>query len=182
MPTLEDTVRVKSASRDVGALHTRPTFSRALDRFAPAAPLVLRIAVGSIMAAHGLAKLEAGPTEVWGGFFAALGLPAPVILAWTVTAIELVGGICLVFGFLTRIAAMLFAGVMVGAIALVSAELGLRSGPQGPGADLNLALLAGAVAVVLLGPGRFALDARLRLDGDPSPRGAAFPANPEELE
>lgn len=152
--------------------HSMRGFPRwgALTRLAPAAPLILRLAVGSIMAAHGLAKLEVGPTEVWGGFFATLGLPAPIILAWTVTAIELVGGICLILGLFARITALLFSGVMLGAILLVSAELGVHSGPQGPGADLNLALLAGAGAIVLIGPGRYALDARLGLDGDALPR------------
>lgn len=146
-----------------------PLFSRPFARLAPFGPLALRLLVGLIMAAHGLGKLEAGPGEVWGGFFASLGIPAPVAAAWVVTIVELVGGVFLIVGFLTRIVGLLFTGVMIGAITLVSADLGLRTTANGPGADLNLALLAGALALVLLGPGRIALDRVLGLDDGPPP-------------
>lgn len=47
-----------------------PLFARFFGRLSFLAPLVLRLAVGLVMVAHGLGKLQAGPTEAWGGFFA----------------------------------------------------------------------------------------------------------------
>lgn len=136
------------------------------NRFTLAAPLLLRLITGTIMAAHGIAKLREGPTEVWGGFFESLNILAPVTTAWVVTSIEFAGGIFLIAGFLTRITGLLFTGVMVAAIFLVSAQSGLISTAQGPGADLNLALLAGAITLVLTGPGKFSVDYLLGLDSE----------------
>lgn len=120
------------------------------------APLVARVIVGVIMAAHGLDKLLDGPA----GFaetLTGLGLPAPLVLAWVVTAIELGGGALLIVGALTRIAALLHIAVLVGAIALVKIDLGLIA-EQGVGAELDLALIAGLIVVALLGPGRPSVD------------------------
>ena len=143
---------------------TSPTLLPAFRRLAPAAPLVLRLPIGIIMTAHGLAKLNDGPAVAWGGFFDTLGIPAPAVVAWIVTLIEVVGGACLILGLFTRVAAVSFAAVMAGAIVLVSAKLGLRSHAMGPGADLNLSLLAGSLALAFIGPGRPSLDAALGLE------------------
>ena len=59
------------------------------------APLVVRVIVGVIMAAHGLQKLLGGPAN-FGGFLGQLGVPAPTLMAFVVTFVELVGGILLI--------------------------------------------------------------------------------------
>src|SRR5215210_5694431 len=76
-------------------------------RFDTAGLLVLRVVVGALVAAHGLQKLTtAGP----GGFgretLAALGVPLPVLAGYVVTFAELVGGVLLILGLLTRLAAL----------------------------------------------------------------------------
>lgn len=120
------------------------------------APLIARVVVGVIMAAHGLDKLTAGPAG-FAEMLTGLGLPAPLVLAWAVTAIELGGGVLLIVGALTRVAALLNTAVLLGAIALVKIDVGLIA-EQGAGAELDLALIAGLLVVALLGPGRPSVD------------------------
>ena len=130
-----------------------------LQRLAPYAPLLLRIVIGVIMAAHGLEKLtgEGGPAGFGAGAIGEIGLPAPELLGWVVTIIELLGGTALVLGALTRVAALLNAGVLVGAILFVKLEVGLIA-EEGVGYELDLALLAGLLALAVLGPSRPSVD------------------------
>jgi len=89
-----------------------------------------------------------------------LGVAAPDVFAWLVTVAELVGGIQLLIGLLTRLATLPLIATVVGAIALVKADLGVIA-PEGapmPGAEVDIALLAGLVALLLLGPGRVSVD------------------------
>ncbi len=57
--------------------------------------------------------------------------------------------------------------MLVGAIAFVKAEVGIiaTSGNM-PGLELDLALLAGLIALVLLGPGQAAVDRVIGLERD----------------
>ena len=134
-------------------------------RLGPAAPLVLRLVTGVIMAAHGWEKLADGPAGFGEGMLGPMGIPAPVAVAWLVTVIELVGGLFLIAGFLTRVAALANIGVLIGATILVKAEMGLIA-EEGAGAELDLALIAGLFALVAIGPGRIAVDRAIKLDAD----------------
>ena len=128
-------------------------------RFTDLAPLALRLGVGLVFTVHGWQKLSGGPSG-FAGMLTGLGVGAPDALAWLVTAAELVGGILLLIGLLTRLATVPLIATMVGAIALVKADLGViaAAGAPMPGAELDIALLAGLVALLLLGPGRFSVD------------------------
>lgn len=138
-----------------------------LHRLAPLAPVVLRILVGGIMALHGWQKLvEMGPAMFGQTMIADLGLPAPELLGWAVTIIELVAGILLILGLLTRLSASALIVVLLGATILVKPDLGIIA-PMGsmlPGAELDLALIAGALGVVLLGPGKPSIDHLLGIE------------------
>jgi putative oxidoreductase len=139
-----------------------------LQRLAPFAPLVLRVGIGAVMAVHGLQKLTGGPAGFAEGMLAGLGVPAPLVFAWIVTLIELVGGIALILGVVTRLAALLIAGVLVGAIALVKVNVGFVV-MGAIGAELDVAVLVGALALVLLGPGRLSVDHAIGIEaGDPA--------------
>ena len=140
--------------------------SRLTDRLAPWAPTVLRLTLGVIMAFHGYQKLTGmTPAGFGNGMLDGLGVPAPVAVAWVVTLVELVGGIALIVGAGTRVAALANGVVMLGAILLVKSDVGLIA-PQGAGAgaELDLALLALAVGVLLLGPGRLSVDEALGVE------------------
>ena len=136
-----------------------------MDRLAEFAPLVVRAIVGVIMAAHGLQKLLGGPAN-FGGVLGQLGVPAPTLMAFVVTLVELVGGILLVVGLLSRLAALLLTINLAVAILLVKVGVGFLS-PQsgGVGAELDLALIAGFLAILFAGPGRISLDHALGIEG-----------------
>ena len=147
-----------------------------MDRLAQFAPLVVRVIVGLIMAAHGLQKLLAGPAN-FGGFLAQLGVPAPTLMGYVVTLVELGGGILLIIGLFSRLAALLLTINLVVAIVLVKVNVGFLS-PQsgGVGAELDLALIAGFLVILLAGAGRISLDHTLGIE-----RGTAWEARgPEE--
>ena len=124
------------------------------------APVVLRVVLGIIMAAHGWSKLSGGPGTGFASMLENQGLFAPVALAWLVTLVELVGGIALIVGLLTRISAVLISAVLVVAIILVKSDMGLIA-QGGAGAELDLAILAGLIALVILGPGPLSVDQAL---------------------
>jgi putative oxidoreductase len=133
-------------------------------RLAAVAPVIVRVIVGLIMAAHGWQKLQGGPSNM-SGFLGGLGVPAPGLFAWILTLGELLGGLALVVGLLSRLAALGLIIDLVLAILLVKVNTGLIA-PQGggAGAELDLALIAGFVAVLLLGPGRPSLDHALGIE------------------
>ena len=139
-------------------------------RLAPLAPLVVRVIVGVIMAAHGLQKLQGGP-ENFGGALANLGVPLPVFMAYVVTFSELIGGILLIVGLLSRLAALILTIDLVAAILLVKINVGLIA-PQGSGtgAELDLALIAGFLVILLAGPGRLSLDYALGIEREEAAR------------
>lgn len=129
----------------------------ALDRMSSLAPLVLRIAIGVVMAYHGVNKLRGGIDGVE-EMFTMMDVPAPGVTAPLVAIIEVVGGVALVVGIATRLAAAALALVLAGALVLVKSDLGIISSGPMPGAELDIALLAGLVAVMLLGPGDLSAD------------------------
>lgn len=129
-----------------------------LDRFREVGPFVIRGSMGVIFAYHGWLKLDGG-VDGFAGFVDSLGVPLPDITAWVVVLLELVGGIFLVAGLLTRTVALLLALEMIGTTWLVKLDVGLIAGMGGgAGAEIDIALWSGMVALVLLGPGVLALD------------------------
>lgn len=137
----------------------------AFRRLSGLAPLVLRVVVGVVMAYHGWLKLQGGPAGFAAGLLGPKGVPAPEFMAWVVTAVELIGGAMLVVGLLTRLVTLPIIGNMVGAIVLVKKDAGLIAPPgSGAGLELDLLLLAGLIAILFLGPGRFSVDHQIRLD------------------
>src|SRR3954470_17985155 len=131
------------------------------------APLVVRVLVGLIMTAHGWQKLtEFGPANFGDQMLGALGVPLPGVMAFVVTFVELVGGILLIVGLLSRLAALLLTIDLVVAILLVKVNVGLLSGSNGTGAELDLALIAGFLVVLLAGPGKLSVDHSLGYEED----------------
>lgn len=146
----------------MGALSLSPA-----SRLAGFAPLIVRVIVGVIMAAHGWQKLVGGPGN-FGGFLQQLGIPLPGLMGYVVTLVELVGGLLLIVGLLSRLAALLLTIDLVVAILLVKVNVGLIAPPEsGAGAELDLALIAGFLTILLAGPGRLALDHVLGIEKTP---------------
>ena len=85
------------------------------------------------------------------------------------TFVELVGGILLIVGLLSRLVALLITIDLVVAVLLVKTGVGLLSPMDSPGvgAELDLALIAGLLAVLFVGPGRYSLDHALGIERAP---------------
>lgn len=129
----------------------------ALASLRPYGPLVLRVLLGVGFLVHGLDKF--GNLEGVEGFFASNSVPMPGVSSVFVSIAEVVGGVALIAGIGTRIAALILAAIIAGAILFVKFELGFLGGYE-----LDTALIAGLVAVALLGPGALSADAKMGLE------------------
>ena len=112
-------------------------------------PLPIRILAGITFIAHGLPKFE----DIAGtqGFFGSIGLPPE--LALPIGLLEVIGGIFLIVGVLTRISAALLIIDMIGAIFLVKISKGFVGGYE-----LELLLIAICISLLLTGPGRISIE------------------------
>jgi putative oxidoreductase len=117
--------------------------------------LVLRLAVATIFIVHGSHKLFNSGISGVTGMFGQMGVPLPGVVAPVVTCLEFFGGIALVLGLLTPLIGLGLAIDMVGALVIVHIPAGLFGKAGG---ELPLVLFAGALALALLGGGRFSLD------------------------
>lgn len=137
-------------------------------RFAGLAPLFVRVILGVIMTAHGWQKLtQMGPAG-FGQVLGQMGVPLPGLMGFVVTFVELLGGILLIVGLLSRLAALLLTIDLAVAILLVKVSIGLiaPSDAPGVGAELDLALIAGFLVILLAGPGKLSLDHAFGLEKD----------------
>ncbi len=126
------------------------------------APVIARVIVGGMMFFHGLDMLNSGVSGFSRGL-ANRGVPLEDVAAWGVTLLELVGGLMLVVGLLSRVIAALMTVELIFAIALVTGSRGLIA-EEGVGFERDLAYIASFLVVVLLGPGRPSLDHVLRIE------------------
>ncbi len=108
----------------------------------------VRMVIGGIFIAHSLGKFEPG----FLGFLDKIGLPPE--MQFPIALAELVPGILLFIGGLTRISAAILSIVMVGAIFLVK-DVSKLTG-QG-GIEFELLLLAGSLVIMVVGPGRISV-------------------------
>jgi putative oxidoreductase len=120
---------------------------------------ILRVILGFLFAAHGWQKFNEWTIAGTQASFAKMGVPAAEIAAPAVAVLELGGGIALILGVLTRIAALLLALDMLGALFLVHASAGVFAATGGY--ELVLLLAAAALAVALTGAGRISVDRAL---------------------
>jgi putative oxidoreductase len=123
-----------------------------LDRVKEHAPLLLRLIVGVLMAYHGFQKTEGGGAGFI-GFVGKSGIPAPTLFGWLAILAELVGGVFLVFGFLTRWSAIFVAFTMAVAVFWVHIHDGF--GKQ----ELPLVYLIASLTLLVSGAGPLSVDA-----------------------
>lgn len=121
-----------------------------------AARTVLRVVVGFLFAAHGWQKYNEFTIAGTQGAFDQMGVPAADAVAPIIATLELVGGTALILGLATRPFAALLTLNMLGAIILVHASAGVFV--EAGGFELVLLLGAAALALALVGPGKFSLD------------------------
>jgi putative oxidoreductase len=127
--------------------------------------LLIRMFVGGLVAGHGAQKLFGwlggyGLDGV-GAYLEGYGLRPGRLFAALAGAAELVGGLLLVAGLATPVAALLLVSVMLVAVATDHAGKGLWI--TNGGAEYALTVAAITLGVVLIGPGALSLDRWLGL-------------------
>ena len=93
------------------------------DALDPIAYPMIRFVAGVMMIPHGYGKVFGG-IEGTTKFFASVGLEPALILAWYIGLLELVGGICVALGFLTRF----MSAQLIGLLAVATFYIHLPSG------------------------------------------------------
>lgn len=123
--------------------------------------LVLRLAVGLTMAAHGGQKLFGwfGGYGIagTGGFLESLGFRPGKVHAGLAGTAEFLGGLLIALGLLTPVGAALVIAVMVVAIGSVHLPKGFFVSDGG--FEYNLMIVASSAALAFAGPGAYSLDA-----------------------
>jgi putative oxidoreductase len=115
----------------------------------------LRFIVGLVFLVHGSQKLFVFHFAGVAGFFTQAGIPLPAVSAVVVTLVEFLGGIALILGLGTRVAAVLLAINMAGAICFVHLAGGFFA-PKGY--EYALTLLVANVGIAIAGAGVCAID------------------------
>jgi uncharacterized membrane protein YphA (DoxX/SURF4 family) len=140
----------------------------------PAATLLLRLMAGGVFFWEGVLKFVYTNQGV--GRFTKLGFPAPHFTASAVAWFEIIGGILLLTGFMTRLVAVPFIIEML--VAILSTKISLYLGtsplplpPVPPQVGFwavlhegrsDYAQLMTCAFLLLAGPGRWSIDALLR--------------------
>jgi putative oxidoreductase len=128
------------------------------------APTVLRLALGVMILPHGLQK-----TVGWFGGYGFNGtmgyltgtVGAPWIFAFLAILAESIGGLMLIAGFGTRVAALGVGGVMVVAAAQHWSNgffMNWTGAQKGEGVEFHLLALGMVVALLILGGGKLSID------------------------
>ncbi|MFT3693717.1 MAG: DoxX family protein [Kofleriaceae bacterium] len=140
---------------------------------APSATLLLRLMAGGVFLSEGILKFVYANQGV--GRFTKLGFPLPHLTADAIACFEIVGGILLILGLLTRPVAALFVAEMVVAILSTKVSLFMGTSPLAPPSAPPLsgfwavmhetrsdyAQLMTCLFLAIVGPGPRSLDRRV---------------------
>ena len=139
---------------------------------APAAVVLIRLMVGGIFLSEGIQKFLY-PVELAAGRFAKIGLPWPEVMGQFVGGVEVVCGLLVLFGFLTRLAVVPL--IITMCVALISIKVPILLGQEFLGFTLrplprygfwsmmhesrnDLCMLLGSIFLLVVGAGRLSLD------------------------
>ena len=117
------------------------------EKLKPYAGVFLRLGLGIIFTYHGFGKVFGAGTSMGTAWNPNLPVVVQALVSWG----EFLGGLAILSGFLTELAAAGIIIIMLGAIITVHAKNGF--GMQGGGFEYNFALIAMALALIATGPG-----------------------------
>jgi putative oxidoreductase len=128
------------------------------------ATLILRLALGVIMVSHGIPKIKKREVlgKKWNDHY---GVPKATI--WLTGILQIVGGLALLVGLFTSLTSLVLTLDMLAALFICIFNSHHRepfnSVTPKKGWDVNLLLVASLIAVLILGGGKWSLDALLSL-------------------
>ncbi|QYM72552.1 DoxX family protein [Pseudochrobactrum sp. Wa41.01b-1] len=120
--------------------------------------LISRIFLAILFILAGWGKLTG--LEGTAQYFGAIGLPMPSVTAVLVGLVEFVGGLAILIGFQTRIAAVVVALFTIGATLV--AHMDFAEGMNALMAQKNLAIAGGLLLLAVTGAGAYSVDRRGR--------------------
>ena len=125
--------------------------------------LVLRLAVGGAMIAHGLPKARAGWGKKAGEWVGTMGIPPGA--ATLVTILEVFGGLFLIVGLLVPLVAGFFMVQFAAIIGMKWEKMkaGFMRTEGKPGYEIDFTYLLLSLAILMLGAGEFSADGLLGL-------------------
>ena len=145
---------------------------------APKATIIVRLMTGNVFFWEGILKFVYPNQGI--GRFTKLGIPLPELAATFIAVLEIIGGLCIIFGYLTRVFSLLFVMEMI--VAILSTKIGILLGtsplplpPSPPQVGIwavlheirtDFAQLMTSIFLLIVGPGPLSLDAKRRLDPD----------------
>jgi putative oxidoreductase len=126
---------------------------------AQASVILVRLLVGWVFFSEGVQKFLF-PAALGVGRFAKIGIPAPHFFAPFVGVVEIVCGLLVIVGFLTRLAAIPLAIDISVAIATTKIPMLAKDGFWGTmhEARTDLCMLLGSLFLIAVGSGRLSLD------------------------
>ncbi|MBL7499249.1 DoxX family protein [Frankia sp. CNm7] len=134
----------------------------------PGAMILVRLLVGAVFLSEGIQKFLF-PDKLGPGRFEKIGIPAPGFFAYLDGTVEIVCGLLVLLGLLTRLACIPLLVDICLAIALTKLRALAPGGFQGVSgfwgvaheARTDWSMLFGLLFLLVSGPGRYSLDARL---------------------
>ena len=124
----------------------------------PLALTLLRAGTAAIMIVHGAARAGLGIVGNFGGALEAWGFPAGAALAWTITIVEIAGGVALAAGVLVRPLAAWFILELAAGVFLIHARAGwFVVGAGRNGAEFSALLILCFVVIVLSAPAGYTM-------------------------
>ncbi|MBS1795332.1 MAG: DoxX family protein [Acidobacteria bacterium] len=137
-------------------------WKQSLSTDAPASVILIRLLTGAVFLSEGIQKFI-NPAEVGAGRFAKIGLPNPEFLAPFVGTFEIVCGLLVVLGLVTRFAVIPLLAII--SVAIISTKTPILTDKgfwaTAHEARTDYAMLLGSVFLLIAGAGRWSLDARL---------------------
>jgi len=141
----------------------------------PASVVLIRIVVGGVFLSEGIQKFLF-PNELGSGRFVKIGIPAPEAMGPFVGVVEIVCGSLIVFGLLTRLAAIPL--IIDMCVALISTKLPILLGhgfwrfslgklpsygfwSMAHEARVDFVMLFGSMFLLIVGAGAWSMDAML---------------------